>query len=433
MPERDSYRTHPENGEDYQSIQEQESAYTRQHPLYQKLLRGAIGFLANKIAFSNGMRLLDVGCGDGWGMDLLRKLGLRPVGVDLAPVKVKTARTFGHEVYECDMGALTMPDASFDIVLCSHALEHSRDVKRALAEMYRVLKDKGLLLIVVPLEEKTQNPAHTSYVSDPIKLIQAANELGFDVVEEHRHARVELEFWMLAVKRERKQLPHVVLEFDDFSPVNHRLDLFRRLRNRFPEFKVSLFTVPNQDGQYPLDRYPEWCREVRELDFLELCVHGLTHTYNEFACHGRFLSGQRLRDAERLFLASKLPFQKIFRAPRWQINDGGYSALSDLDYAVADHPQRMTPSELRCYQYNWSINEPLPTYPVLRGHGHVQNVCDNGLEECFDHLAKLPSETKFMFVSEYLREDASILSWTRRRPPFLFRWLNKKLGNCYAC
>jgi len=433
MTERDRFHAHAENSEDYQRIQEEESANTRQHPLYQKLLRGVVGFLANKIAFRTGRRILDVGCGDGWGMDLLRGLGFQPVGVDLSPVKIRTARAFGHEVYECDMEALTMPAASFDAVLCSHALEHSRDAKRALAEMHRVLKDEGLLLIVVPLEGQTQNPAHTSHVSDPAKLIRVANELGFDVVEEHRHERVEREFWMLAVKREGKQLPRVVLEFDDFSPINHRLDLFRQLRERFPKLKVSLFTVPNQDGRHPLDRYPAWCGEVRELDFLEFCVHGLSHSDNEFAHKGRFVCGRRLREAERIFLASKLPFQKIFRAPRWQIDDGGYSALADLDYAVADHTEHMTPSELRCYQYNWSINDPLPSYPALRGHGHVQNVCGNGIEECFDHLMKLPRETEFMFVSEYLRLDASILSWTRQRSPFLFRWLDKKLGNRYAC
>jgi SAM-dependent methyltransferase len=43
------------------------------------------------------------------------------------------------------------PDASFDIVLCSHVLEHVPDDRRAMRELHRVLRPDGFAIVMVPL------------------------------------------------------------------------------------------------------------------------------------------------------------------------------------------------------------------------------------------------------------------------------------------
>ena len=48
--------------------------------------------------------------------------------------------------------AIEEPDASFDCVVCSHVLEHVDD-KKALNEVYRVLKPRGIALIMLPVIE----------------------------------------------------------------------------------------------------------------------------------------------------------------------------------------------------------------------------------------------------------------------------------------
>ena len=48
--------------------------------------------------------------------------------------------------------AIAAPDASYDCVVCSHVLEHVDD-KKALAEIFRVLKPGGLCLIMLPVIE----------------------------------------------------------------------------------------------------------------------------------------------------------------------------------------------------------------------------------------------------------------------------------------
>jgi SAM-dependent methyltransferase len=46
--------------------------------------------------------------------------------------------------------AIDLPDASFDVVLCLHVLEHVDD-RRALAEMFRVLRPGGLAMLMFPI------------------------------------------------------------------------------------------------------------------------------------------------------------------------------------------------------------------------------------------------------------------------------------------
>lgn len=63
-----------------------------------------------------------------------------------------------------DIEKLDVPDASYDVVICSHVLEHVDDV-RALHELYRVLKPGGRLITMVPLIEGWD----TTYENDAVQ------------------------------------------------------------------------------------------------------------------------------------------------------------------------------------------------------------------------------------------------------------------------
>jgi SAM-dependent methyltransferase len=62
---------------------------------------------------------------------------------DITPGKAEIVR---------NIEAIEEPDASFDCVVCSHVLEHVDD-KKALKEVYRVLKPGGVALIMLPVIE----------------------------------------------------------------------------------------------------------------------------------------------------------------------------------------------------------------------------------------------------------------------------------------
>lgn len=66
-----------------------------------------------------------------------------------------------------DVQNIQFPDASFDLIYCSHVLEHIDDDYLALGEFYRVLKPGGQAIIMVPVTANAtiENPA----ITDPVE------------------------------------------------------------------------------------------------------------------------------------------------------------------------------------------------------------------------------------------------------------------------
>jgi ubiquinone/menaquinone biosynthesis C-methylase UbiE len=98
-----------------------------------------------------GRRVLDVGCGTGWFSRELERGGGRVVALDIG-VKLleKVAQKCGAARVAGDACLLAFADNSFDIVVSSECIEHTLDPRQALAEMSRVLKPGGLLVVTVP-------------------------------------------------------------------------------------------------------------------------------------------------------------------------------------------------------------------------------------------------------------------------------------------
>lgn len=104
------------------------------------------------------LRVLDAGCGDGINLAGLHDLArqhrwlLEPVGVDYNPLRLGRARAQGTPVQQASLYALPYRTGAFDVVLCSHVLEHVPDLATALSELHRVLRRGGLLIVAVPNE-----------------------------------------------------------------------------------------------------------------------------------------------------------------------------------------------------------------------------------------------------------------------------------------
>ena len=66
-----------------------------------------------------------------------------------------------HAMVKMDITNIAYPDQSFDVIYCSHVLEHVHDDRKAMREFFRVLKDKGWAILLVPIyAEKTfENPS----------------------------------------------------------------------------------------------------------------------------------------------------------------------------------------------------------------------------------------------------------------------------------
>jgi SAM-dependent methyltransferase len=100
-------------------------------------------------------KVLDVGCGIG---DLLA-FRENTIGVDINPRAVAWCRENGYKAELMRPDNLPFPTAEFDGVVIDNVLEHIADPKPLLAEVQRVLKPTGHVLIGVP--------GKRGYVSDP--------------------------------------------------------------------------------------------------------------------------------------------------------------------------------------------------------------------------------------------------------------------------
>jgi len=100
-----------------------------------------------------GDRALDLGCGLGTFTAIMKELGARPVGVEVAESALRRARSL-HPGLEFRLaridGPLPLEDCSFELVWASDVIEHIADTARWLSEVRRVLVPGGRLLITTP-------------------------------------------------------------------------------------------------------------------------------------------------------------------------------------------------------------------------------------------------------------------------------------------
>ncbi|MBI2736272.1 MAG: class I SAM-dependent methyltransferase [Rhodospirillales bacterium] len=97
--------------------------------------------------------VVDLGCGDGKLASQLAHLGARVTGLDADPRMLTAARRRADiesvelDLIRGDIEALPFPDASFDRIVAVTVLCFVRDADRAVAEMARVLRPGGRVLI----------------------------------------------------------------------------------------------------------------------------------------------------------------------------------------------------------------------------------------------------------------------------------------------
>jgi SAM-dependent methyltransferase len=60
----------------------------------------------------------------------------------------------GRAMVEMDITDIRYPDARFDVVYCSHVLEHVPDDRRAMRELARVLKPTGWAVFLIPMKDE---------------------------------------------------------------------------------------------------------------------------------------------------------------------------------------------------------------------------------------------------------------------------------------
>jgi SAM-dependent methyltransferase len=131
-------------GQFYKELQAQNSEY---YP-------GASAEFLRAVKFAQAHKLknvLDVGCGSGSFLNLMKNAGLDTHGVELNPEGARMARANGHKISECFLEELPT-DRKFDFVTAWQVVEHVSDPVDLVRQAAGRMSPNGYLGIAVPNE-----------------------------------------------------------------------------------------------------------------------------------------------------------------------------------------------------------------------------------------------------------------------------------------
>jgi len=124
-------------------------ARERTHWWY-RVRRKLVRHLISRHVGTEGLKILDVGCGTGLllkelqGFGQIRGIDMSQLAIDFCRERGLTGVTFGEAT------AIPFPDDSFDVVLALDVIEHVADDAMAAREIRRVLKPGGMAIVFVP-------------------------------------------------------------------------------------------------------------------------------------------------------------------------------------------------------------------------------------------------------------------------------------------
>ena len=96
--------------------------------------------------FVKNGKVLDIGCGNGKTLNILKSIGWDTYGFELNPRSVQIIQKNGHKVV-CDLESCNI---EFDAILMQHVVEHIYDFKKTINLLNDLLKENGELIITMP-------------------------------------------------------------------------------------------------------------------------------------------------------------------------------------------------------------------------------------------------------------------------------------------
>jgi ubiquinone/menaquinone biosynthesis C-methylase UbiE len=114
----------------------------------------------NALAGIKSGKMLDVGCGTGYVMNIARKMGFDVAGIDPSEGMLEKAKiqfNFTKELFQTTADTLPFPDNHFDFILASGSLAYVPKIAETAKEMARVLKPGGIIRVIDHTYPKEKN------------------------------------------------------------------------------------------------------------------------------------------------------------------------------------------------------------------------------------------------------------------------------------
>lgn len=101
---------------------------------------------------------LDIGAGAGGNTRVLEAAGWRATALEFSDAGVELGRARGLDVVQGDARDIPFPDDSFGLVVAYDVLEHITEDDKVVAEIARVVRPGGRVLIAVPADPRLWSP-----------------------------------------------------------------------------------------------------------------------------------------------------------------------------------------------------------------------------------------------------------------------------------
>lgn len=115
--------------------------------------------------FAEGSKVIDIGCGSGYGTFKLHKAGFDATGIDLSSNMIELAkgRLPNNEVnyFTCDLDELVVRREKYDAALIVNVFEWMEDSLKALGNLHTILNEKGYVCMTI--FGPTAGPRQRSY------------------------------------------------------------------------------------------------------------------------------------------------------------------------------------------------------------------------------------------------------------------------------
>ncbi len=126
----------------------------------QKLTLNDIDF-EKKFLPAKGKKFLDIGSATGLLLMHAKEMGFEEYGVELCKESADYARSVNKvNVYNSKLEETNFENDYFDIIHFSHLIEHLKDIRSFMNEVYRILKPGGTIIITTP---RIDSPAYHIY------------------------------------------------------------------------------------------------------------------------------------------------------------------------------------------------------------------------------------------------------------------------------